>query len=96
MILNFKDSTGEDIYNGIFSKKALRCSPELWPLIRRKLDMLNAAHELKDLQAPPGNRLEAMRGGLKGLHSIRVNDRLRVLFRWSDGNAGDVQIIDYH
>ncbi len=58
--------------------------------------MLDAAHALGDLRAPPGNRLEALRGDLKGLHSIRVNEQWRIVFRWSDGDAHDVRIVDYH
>ena len=58
--------------------------------------MLNAATELNDLRAPPGNRLEALKGDLKGKHSIRINDQWRVLFRWQAGDAHDVEIIDYH
>ncbi len=58
--------------------------------------MLDAAHALGDLRAPPGNRLEALRGDLKGLHSIRVNEQWRIVFRWSDGGAHDVRIVDYH
>ena len=61
----------------------------------RKLDMLNAAHSLMDLRSPPGNRLEALRGNLRGMHSIRINDQWRVVFRWQEG-AHEVQIIDYH
>lgn len=63
---------------------------------RRKLDMLNAASNLDDMRAPPGNRLEALRGNLAGYHSIRVNDQWRVVFRWKDGAAHDVKIDDYH
>lgn len=63
---------------------------------RRKLDMLNAALNLDDMRAPPGNRLEALRGNLAGHHSIRVNDQWRVVFRWKDGAAHDVKIDDYH
>ncbi|MGI9431372.1 MAG: type II toxin-antitoxin system RelE/ParE family toxin [Myxococcota bacterium] len=62
----------------------------------RKLDMIQAAHELKDLRSPPGNRLEALRGGLRGHHSIRVNDQWRLVFRWADGRASEVRIVDYH
>lgn len=58
--------------------------------------MLNAAHELKDLFAPPGNRLEALKGNLKGFYSIRVNDQYRILFQFVDGNARQVKITDYH
>jgi proteic killer suppression protein len=62
---------------------------------RRKLQYLNAATRLDDLRSPPGNRLEALKGTLKGCYSIRINDQWRIVFRWLDG-AGVVQIIDYH
>ena len=58
--------------------------------------MLNAAHELRDLMAPPANRLEVLHGNLAGRHSIRINDQFRIVFRWADGSAHDVQITDYH
>jgi proteic killer suppression protein len=58
--------------------------------------MLQAAHELRDLQSPPGNRLEALRGDLRGFHSIRINDQWRIVFRWRSGDAHDVRITDYH
>jgi proteic killer suppression protein len=58
--------------------------------------MLNAATILADLRVPPGNRLEALRGDRKGQHSIRINDQYRVCFRWSAGDAFDVEIVDYH
>ncbi len=62
----------------------------------RKLDLLNAAHALLDLRSPPGNRLEALKGDWKGFHSIRINQQWRVVFRWIDNQALDVQIVDYH
>jgi proteic killer suppression protein len=62
----------------------------------RKLDMLNGAHRLLDLRSPPGNRLEALRGEWRSFHSIRVNDQWRVIFRWVDGAAHDVRLLDYH
>jgi proteic killer suppression protein len=62
----------------------------------RKLAMLVAAERLQDLASPPGNRLEALRGERAGQHSIRVNDQWRVCFRWIDGRAEDVEIVDYH
>ena len=63
---------------------------------RRKLLLLDAAGSLSELRAPPGNRLEGLKGDSKGFHSIRINDQWRVVFRWSGGNAFDVQIVDYH
>ena len=61
-----------------------------------KLYMLNAATELRDLAAAPGNRLEALHGDRKGQHSIRINDQWRICFVWRDGHAYDVEIVDYH
>lgn len=63
---------------------------------RRKLAILAAAASLDDLRSPPGNRLEALRGDRRGWHSIRINDQWRLCFRWIDGNAEDVEIVDYH
>lgn len=63
---------------------------------RRKLLYLSQARTLQDLRVPPGNRLEALKGDRRGQHSIRVNDQWRICFRWSDGHAYDVEIVDYH
>jgi toxin HigB-1 len=63
---------------------------------RRKLVQLNNATILADLAAPPGNRLEALRGDLAGKHSIRINDQWRVVFRWSNEGPEEVEIVDYH
>ena len=63
---------------------------------RRKLLMLHAALRLEDLAVPPGNRLEALRGGRAGQHSIRINDRWRICFEWQEGHAFNVEIVDYH
>jgi toxin HigB-1 len=73
--------------------------PEFQPIERaalRKLAMLDAATELRDLAAPPGNRLETLRGDRKGEHSIRINDQWRICFLWRDGGAYGVEITDYH
>lgn len=63
---------------------------------RRKLDLIQYAADLVDLRSPPGNRLEALKGDLKGCHSIRINDQWRVVFRWAEGGAEEVRIQDYH
>lgn len=63
---------------------------------RRKLELIDAAAGLAFLQVPPGNRLEALRGDRAGQHSIRVNDQWRLCFRWSEGDAYDVEFCDYH
>lgn len=96
MIASFGDTVTRDLYDGENSRAAREIPKLLWPVVARKLDYLNAAHALHDLLAPPGNRLEALKGDMKGFHSIRVNDQYRIVFRWSDGNAYDVQVTDYH
>ena len=96
MIASFGDESTEDIFNGENTKAARRISVEVWKTASRKLDMLNAAHELRDLMIPPGNRLESLRGTLAGKQSIRINDQFRIVFRWKDGNAHEVRITDYH
>ncbi len=83
-----KDLFGRDCLKGL--------SAEVQRAALRKLLILDAATRIEDLRVPPGNRLEALRGNLRGFHSIRVNDQWRIVFRWSDGNASDVRIIDYH
>ena len=63
---------------------------------RRKLLYLSQARTIQDLLVPPGNRLEALKGDRKGQHSIRINDQWRICFRWDEGHAYDVDIVDYH
>jgi len=66
------------------------------PAVVGRLDLVNAARQLQDLRPPPGNRLEILRGDWKGFHSIRVNDQWRIILRWLDGHAHDVQPVDYY
>jgi proteic killer suppression protein len=96
VIQSFVDVTTEDLFNGKDSKAARKVENEVWPVVRRKLDMLNVAAKLDDLRVPPGNRLEALKGAQKGRHGIRVNERLRLTFRFEGGNAHDVCCEDYH
>ena len=96
MIMDFGDETTEGVFHGENTKAARRLPESIWKTACRKLDMLNAAHELRDVAVPPGNRLEALRGNLTGRHSIRINDQFRIVFRWKDGNAHEVRITDYH
>lgn len=96
MILSFADKTTEDTYDGVDSRAARRIPQSVWAVARRKLDMLNAASDLRDLRIPPANRLEAVKGKWSGYHSIRINDQYRIVFRWSNGHANDVLITDYH
>jgi proteic killer suppression protein len=96
VIQSFADVMTQDIFNGRDSKTARTVDKVLWPVVRRKLDMVNAAGKLDDLSAPPGNRLEALKGDQKGRHSIRVNERWRITFRYEHGNAHEVRCEDYH
>ncbi|MFA6469482.1 MAG: type II toxin-antitoxin system RelE/ParE family toxin [Bacteroidota bacterium] len=96
MIINFLDQATEDIFNGFDTKQARRIPSVIWKNAVRKLDLLNAAHDLMDLRIPPSIHLEALKGNYKGKHSIRINDQFRIIFEWYESNAKDVQIIDYH
>ena len=69
---------------------------EILNVARRKLRMLNNAANLVDLKVPPANRLEKLSGSLKDFYSIRINDQWRIIFKWSGGNASEVEIVDYH
>ena len=70
--------------------------PEIQNTGRRKLRMINKAVDLQDLRIPPANRLEKLIGRWKGYHSIRINNRWRIVFKWKNGNAAQVEIVDYH
>ena len=96
MIVNFADKATEDIYHGTDSKAARQIPNTVWRIAARKLDMVNSAHDLRDLKIPPANRLEQLKGKLSGFHSIRINEQYRIIFRWDEGNARDVEITDYH
>ena len=96
MILSFGDRDTEELFHGRAGRHTHRFPPDIVKVAVRKLDLLNAAQDLIDLRAPPGNRLEALRGDLRGRHSIRVNDQWRVLFRWTDMGPTEVRLLDYH
>lgn len=97
MIQSFADSATEDIFNGLNSKQARKkLDPSLYSVACRKLDMLDAAINLNDLKMPPANRLEALKGKLKGKYSIRINDQYRIVFIWGIQGPEQVEIIDYH
>jgi toxin HigB-1 len=93
MILNFADKETERIWQGEVSR---RLPTEIQSIARRKLRMINNARRLDDLRIPPANRLEALKGNMKGQHSIRINDQWRICFRWSESGVADVGIVDYH
>ena len=94
VIASFRDKGTEDLFDGRDTKRARPSG--LVRVARRKLDQLNQAAVLGDLRAPPSNRLEKLRGGRGGQHSIRINDQWRVCFRWADSGAEDVEIVGYH
>ena len=80
----------------LFEDKCPRRFKAIVTVAERKLQMLDDAYALEDLRVPPGNRLEALHGSRKGEWSIRINDQWRLCFRFEDGNAFDVEILDYH
>ena len=96
MIVSFADRATEDLYHNRPTARARRFPPDVAEIGQVKMDMLNAAAAMRDLQSPPGNRLEALRGRLAGRHSIRVNDQWRLVFRWERNNAREVRLTDYH
>ena len=93
MIISFGSKDTEKIWNGIVVKKP---SIEIQQIGRRKLRMLNNSQNISDLRIPPSNRLEKLSGNLKEFYSIRVNSQWRIIFCWENGNASNVEIIDYH
>ena len=95
MIISFRGQLAEDLFFDRITAVTRRFPAELRHVAQRKLQYLNAAVRLTDLRVPPGNRLEGLKGPLRGFHSIRVNDQWRIVFRWMEG-ARDVQVIDYH
>lgn len=92
MISSFRDRDTERLFN---RRPIKGLGPHLQRVALRKLRILDAAESLEDLRVPPGNHLERLRGERIGQHSIRINDQWRVCFRWRDGDAYDVEIVDY-
>lgn len=95
VIVGFADAATEDLFNEVSSTRA-RVLKAIERPARRKLHAMAVAVTLDDLRVPPGNRLEALKGDLAGYHSIRINDQWRIVFRWKDGAAHEVRIVDYH
>jgi len=93
MIVSFMDTGTESVFNG---KRSSRLPPSIHRGAMRKLWMIDSAVVLSDLFTPPGNRLEKLSGEYAGYHSIRINDQWRICFKWKNGNAYTVEIIDYH
>ncbi len=93
MIKSFGDRETEKVWKGEFSSKLPN---EIQSIARRKLRMINNSQAIKDMRVPPANRLEKLKGDLKGFHSIRINKQWRIIFRWINNNAQQVKIEDYH
>ncbi len=93
MILSFGSKDTEKIWHG---ERVGKLPNEIQEIGRRKLRMLNNSQNMNDLKITPSNRLEKLSGNLKEFYSIRVNDQWRIIFKWQNGNAAEVEIIDYH
>ena len=97
MIRSFRDAGTADVFNGKNTPAARKVCPlALWKIASRKLDQLDSVTALRELNIPPGNRLEALSGDRHGQHSIRINDRYRLCFIWTDTGPDEVEIVDYH
>jgi proteic killer suppression protein len=93
MIVSFRDGETEKIWAGLRSR---RLPPDIQAVALRKLRLVNAAKQVGDLRVPPANRLEQLKGDRAGQWSIRINDQWRICFRWTQGGAENVEIVDYH
>jgi proteic killer suppression protein len=93
MIKSFRSRDTEKLF---YRDKSANVPTDIQRIALRKLLVLDAIERLDDLRVPPGNRLEKLSGGRQGQHSIRINDQWRICFRWSGGDAHDVEIVDYH
>jgi proteic killer suppression protein len=93
VIDSFADDEAEKVFRG---EKSRKLPTDIQRTARRKLLYLHSAEDLRDLAAPPSNRLEKLRGDRAGQHSLRINDQWRICFEWEKGNAHKVEIVDYH
>jgi len=93
MIVSFGSKETRKIWDG---ERIKGLTTDLQEIARRKLRMLNNSQNIMDLQIPPSNKLEKLKGNLKDYYSIRVNDQWRIIFKWNKGNASEVEILDYH
>ena len=93
MIKSFREGEKEKLFS---RQRSSRLPPDIQQVALRKPRMLNNAHSTNDLRVPPGNRLERLSGVRAGQYSVRINDRWRVCFEWREGDAYDVEIVDYH
>ncbi|MAC95067.1 MAG: plasmid maintenance system killer family protein [Flavobacteriales bacterium] len=93
MIVSFRSKETEKIWKG---NRVMKMPIDIQNIGRRKLRMLNNSQNIADLRIPPSNRLEKLSGNLNGFYSIRINKQWRIIFEWNNGNASEVEIIDYH
>jgi toxin HigB-1 len=96
MIRNINGKATQDIFDGHNSRQSRAIPQELHGKARRLLDQINAAPSLDFMNIPPGNRLEKLHGRLAGYWSVRINDQWRIIFKWKEYDALDVEIVDYH
>lgn len=96
MIIGYADEATRDVHIGVESRAARRFGADVRAVARRKLDLIGAAADVRDLAVPPGNRLEKLKGRLAGFYSIRVNDQFRIVFKFQAGQASHVQLVGYH
>ncbi len=96
MIRSIKDKTTRDIFDGVNSKAARKVPSQVHQRARDLLDVLNATTRLETLNVPPSNRFHALKDDLKGFYSVSINNQWRIIFRWINEEAEDVQIVDYH
>ena len=96
MIYNFRDKLTEDVFNGLSTRYSRKLPSELHKKAVIKLDQLNAATKIETLKVPPGNKLSKLEGDRSEFWLIKIDKQWAVVFRWEDGNAYDVCIIDYH
>jgi proteic killer suppression protein len=93
MLISFGNKDNKKIWEG---ERVKGFSTEIQEVSRRKLRMLNNSQDINDLMIAPSNRLENLKGNLKDFYSIRINNQWRIIFKWNNGNAEEVEIIDYH
>jgi proteic killer suppression protein len=97
VIRSFRGQGTEDVFDDLDTSAARKVYPRtLWYIARRKLDQINRVGDVRELAAPPGNRLERLLRDRTRQHSIRINDQYRICFEWEDGHAHEVEITDYH
>jgi proteic killer suppression protein len=97
MIRAFANLGTKDLFYGRNTKEARKtCPRQLWTIVSRKLDQLDSVEHLAELRIPPGNRLELLAGNRKDQHSIRINERYRICFVWTDEGPDSVVVVDYH